>query len=77
MRFQHSKHWKNKQLYRKDITEDIIEYAIQHSNEFKDKYWDDASNAIGKIPPMGRTLKVIYRKIDKDYIRIITAYWID
>ena len=77
MRFQHSVHWKNKKRYRKDITDDIIEYAIKHSNEYKDKYWDDASNAICRIPPMGRKLKVIYKKIAYENIKVITAFWID
>ena len=38
MRLIESEHWKKKRKYRKDITNDMIEYAIQNSNELKDKY---------------------------------------
>jgi len=62
MKFVYSEHWKTKKFYRKDITDDLIEYAINNSNQLKDKYWDDALNAICKIPPSGRILKVVYKK---------------
>ena len=71
-----SEHWKKKRKYRKDITDDSIEYAIKNSNELKDKYWEDALNAICRIPPSGRILKVVYRK-EKSKIKIITAFWLD
>jgi len=71
-----SEHWKKKRKYRKDITDDFVEYAIKNSNELKDKYWEDALNAICRIPPSGRILKVIYRK-EKSKIKIITAFWLD
>ena len=71
-----SEHWKNKKKYRKSITNDSIEYAIQNSNELKDKYWEDAQNAICRIPPSGRILKVIYKK-QQTKIKIITAFWLD
>lgn len=29
--------------YRPDIAEYLIEYAITHSDELKDKYWEEAS----------------------------------
>ena len=54
----------------------MIEYAISNSNELKDKYWEDALNAISRIPPSGRILKVIYKK-EKSKIKIITAFWLD
>jgi len=54
----------------------MIEYAIKNSNILKDKYWEDALNAISRIPPSGRILKVIYKK-EKDNIKIITAFWLD
>ena len=72
----YSEHWIKKRKYRKDITDDMIEYAIQNSNELKDKYWEDALNAICRIPPSGRILKVIYRK-EKSKLKIITAFWLD
>ncbi|HJX50174.1 MAG TPA: hypothetical protein VJ438_01795 [Candidatus Nanoarchaeia archaeon] len=71
-----SEHWKKKRKYRKDITDDLIEYALDNSNELKDKHWEDAFNAISRIPPSGRILKVVYRK-EKSRIKIITAFWLD
>ena len=71
-----SEHWKKKRKYRKDITDDSIEYAIKNSNELKDKYWEDALNAICRIPPSGRILKIVYKK-EKSKIKIITAFWLD
>jgi len=76
MRLIESEHWKKKRKYRKDITNDMIEYAIQNSNELKDKYWEDALNAICRSPPSGRILKVVYKK-QEDKIKIITAFWLD
>jgi len=62
----YSEHWSKKRKYRKDITDDMLEYAIKNSNELKDKYWEDALNAISRIPPSGRILKVVYKKeLDK------------
>ena len=71
-----SEHWKKKRKYRKDITDDMIEYAIQNSNELKDKHWEDALNAISRIPPSGRILKVVYRK-EQSKNKIITVFWLD
>lgn len=71
-----SEHWKRKRKYRKDITDDSIEYAIKNSNELKDKHWEDALNAICRIPPSGRILKVVYKK-EKSKLKIITAFWLD
>jgi len=72
----HTEHWKKKRKYRKDITDDMIEYAIQNSNEFRDKHWEDALNAISRIPPSGRILKVVYKR-EQLNIKVITAFWID
>ena len=76
MDFIESAHWKRKKEYREDITENIIEYAIKNSNELRDKYWEDALNAICRIPPSGRILKVVYKK-HQSKIKIITAFWLD
>ncbi len=76
MEFTESKHWKRKKRYRKDINEDDIGYAIKNSNILKDKYWNDALNAISRIPPSGRILKVVYKK-EKNKFKIITAFWLD
>ncbi|MFA5174412.1 MAG: hypothetical protein WC438_04490 [Candidatus Pacearchaeota archaeon] len=71
-----SEHWKRKRKYRKDITDYEIEYAVKNSNELKDKHWEDALNAICRIPPSGRILKVVYKK-QQGKIKIITAFWLD
>jgi len=42
----------------------------------KDRDWSDAFNAITRVPPSGRVLKVVYKDKSK-VIKIITAYWID
>jgi hypothetical protein len=61
---------------RKDISNNEIEYALKNSQELKDKNWEDAFNAISRIPPSGRILKVVYKK-SKGKIFIVTAYWLD
>lgn len=77
MEFEYSEHWKRKVKYRKQITDDLIEYAIKNSDELKDRYWEDASNAICRVPPSGRILKAVYKRISKDKFKIITVYWLD
>lgn len=77
MRLVYSNHWKLKKRYRPEITDDLIEYALQNSDELRDKHWPDASNAICRVPPMGRILKVVYRKIGVNQIKVITAFWLD
>ena len=63
MEIEYSKHWLRKHLKkRKDITHDVIEFALKNSSESKDKYWKDAFNAISRIPPSGRLLKIVYKK---------------
>jgi len=77
MEFEYSKHWILKKKFRPEITDYMFEYAITNSDELKDKYWEDASNVVCRIPPSGRILKVVYRRIGKNKYRIITAYWLD
>ncbi|MBS3144959.1 hypothetical protein J4208_05240 [Candidatus Woesearchaeota archaeon] len=74
--FKNSEHWLRKRKKRQDITEDIIEYGIRNSDRIRDRHWEDVWNAITRIPPSGRTLKVVYKTEGKD-IKILTAYWID
>ena len=77
MEILYSKHWlKKHSKKRKDIFDDMIEYALKNSNEIRDKNWKDALNAISQVPPSGRILKVVYKK-QKEKIFIITAYWLD
>jgi len=77
MEFEYSNHWLKKRKYRKEITDDMFEYAIINSDILKDKYWEDALNAICRIPPSGRILKIIYKRIGENKYKIITAYWLD
>ncbi len=74
MKFKYSKHWIKKKRFRRDISDDMIEYAIISSNIFKDKHWSDALNAIVRIPPSGRILKVVYRRVGKDNYKIILHF---
>ena len=73
----YSKHWVKKHLKKKkDITNDIIEYALVNSRVMNDRNWESAFNAVSRIPPSGRILKVVYKRINHK-VFIITAYWLD
>ncbi len=76
MDFIYSNHWLRKKRYRKTITEIDIEYTILNSIILKDKRWEDVFNAICRVPPSGRILKVVYKRKGKTY-KILTAYWLD
>ena len=76
MKLIYSYHWIKQKKYRPEITDDIIEICINNSKKLKDRIWEEAYNAICKIPPSGRTLKVVYKERGKS-IKIITAYWLD
>jgi len=46
----------------------------------KEKEWFDTYNAISRIPPSGRILKVVYKELYRNkekVIKIITTYWLD
>ena len=76
MHFEYSKHWmKKKEGRRQDIEEHMIEYCLMKSNRIKDRRWGDVYNAITRIPPSARLLKVVY-KIEGKNIKILTAYWL-
>lgn len=77
MEIEYSKHWLRKSLRkRKDITDDMIEFAFMNSRILRDKYWEDALNAVARVSPSGRILKVVYkRRMGKVFI--LTAYWLD
>ncbi len=77
MKFEYSFHWVNQKKYRPEITDDLIEICIRNSQKLKDKNWKEVFNAISRIPPSGRTLKVVYKEISKNIKRILTAYWLD
>jgi hypothetical protein len=77
MEIEYSKHWSEKHpKKKKGITHDVLEFAIKNSTILKDRLWDDAFNAICRIPPAGRILKVIYKKANQK-VFIMTAYWLD
>jgi len=77
MELEYSGHWQKKKKYRSDITNEVIEYVIENSAELTDKYWIDALNAITRVPPKGRLLKVIYKRLENNRIKVITAFWLD
>lgn len=80
MIFEYSKHWIKQKRFRSEITDDIIEFCITNSEKLKDRKWEDIYNAIFRIHPSGRILKVVYREIFKKeskHIKIITAFWLD
>jgi hypothetical protein len=72
----YSKHWEKKRGKRKSILHEQIEFAIHNSNVLKDKHWEDALNAICRVPSHGRILKVVYKK-EKGKYKIITAFYLD
>lgn len=72
----YSKHWERKRGRRKTILHDQIEYALQNSNVLKDKHWEDALNAICRVLPHGRILKVVYKR-EKGKYKVITAFYLD
>jgi hypothetical protein len=54
MDIEYSKHWlKKRAKKKKDITDDVIEYALKNSKKMRDKDWADALDAISRIPPSG------------------------
>jgi hypothetical protein len=76
VKFEYSFHWKKQKRFRQEINDDIIEFCIKNSEKLKDREWHDTFNAIARIPPSGRILKVVYKEKSK-VIKIITAYWLD
>lgn len=80
MKIEYTFHWRNQKRFRPEITDDIIELCILNSEKFKDRKWENAFNAISRIPPSGRILKVVYRERydgESKTIKIITSYWLD
>jgi hypothetical protein len=59
----YSAHWMRKRHKRPTITDDIIEYSALRSAILKDKRWTDALNAVCRVPPSGRILKVVYKRL--------------
>lgn len=59
------------------IYDELIEYVVSKSKIFKDRWWENTFNAIYRVPSSGRLLKVVYKRLSKDKIFIITTYWLD
>ena len=55
----------------------MIEFTINSSDHHRDKTHPDALNAIANIPQTGKRLKVVFRKIGKDRVKLITSYYLD
>jgi hypothetical protein len=73
-----SLHWKRKKPFRKNIESFMIEWVIVRSKKHeRDKHHSNALNASAVIPHTGRKLKVVFRKIGKDRIKLITEYYLD
>jgi hypothetical protein len=77
MQIKSSAYWSKKRWKRPDISDDMIEYCILNSNKLKDRTWENVWNAMARIPPSGRLLKVVYHEKGKDIKIIVTAYWLD
>ena len=76
MKFEYSEHYLESKIYRSDITDYEIEYCIINSDKISDRKWEDVINAISRVPPTNRLLKVAY-KIKGKTIKILTAYWLE
>jgi hypothetical protein len=77
MRLAYSEHWKLKRKYRQGITTKLLEYAISKGEINSDRRWENAYNAIARVPTSGRTLKVVFRRLGPKTYKVITAYWLD
>lgn len=72
-----SVHWKLKEFQRKNIELWMIEFVLENCKEFKrDKTHENCLVGIARIPQTGRKLKIVFRKIGKEKIKLITAYYI-
>ena len=68
-----SSHWRRKRQYRSDITDDIIEYAIANCPAMRDRRWHNTLNIICRVPPSGRILNGVYRKLGPHAVKVVTA----
>jgi len=77
VRIVHSIHWAERHHERNEITDDLIEHALVHSPILNDRRHEGVLIAISRVPPSGRLLKVAYRKLKTQEIKVLTAYWLD
>ncbi len=73
MKFEYSFHWKKQKRYRSEITDDLIELCIIQSDKLKDNEWPDAFNAISRVSPPGRILKVAYKEKYEEKSKVIKS----
>lgn len=77
MRLRYSRHWQKKRGFRSGLSDDMITFAIENSQQVSDRDHEGLLNAICRIPPMGRKLKVVYKPAGKGEVLLITAYWME
>ena len=75
MTLEYTIHWFKKKKELPGITDDLIEYCVQHSPRIKDRNRSNLFNAIARVPSSGRLLKVVYKPKGKT-IKVITAFWL-
>jgi hypothetical protein len=72
-----SKHWQYKKSFRASIEAYMIEYAILYGSVQRDRHNLNVLNSIVLIPQTGKTLKVVFRYLAKDKVKLIAAYYLD
>ena len=72
-----SKHWRNKKRFRKNIEPYMIKAVIRNGLLLRDRLHLNVLNAMAVVPQTGKTLKVVFRKIGRDKVKLITAYYLD
>ncbi len=65
MQIWHTEYWSKKKEFRPDISDDFIEYAIQHSDTLNDRNWEGLFNAIARIPATKEIMKKSMNYISK------------
>jgi hypothetical protein len=76
MSLEASAHWKWRRRYRPDITDREIVLAITRGVTERDSRPQGVLRATMRIPPSGRTLRVVYRITGPRRYMIITAFWL-
>ena len=77
MKIRYSEHWARKRGLRRELSDDVLTFAIENSQPLSDRDHEGLLNAICRIPPVGRKIKVVYRRTGKGEVHLITAYWME
>ena len=72
-----SEHWKRKRMHRRDIDDSLLSLVLTRGRRARDDRWRGVFNSSLRVPPSGRTLKVVFRVTGRRTYRVITAYWLD